>query len=613
MDSSWHSVKPILSEYVLKTIEELGFSKMTPVQASCIPLLLKNKDVAAQAVTGSGKTLAFAIPLLELLQRRVDKWKPHEVGAIIISPTRELALQISEVLDNFLVYFTKLTKMLAIGGNSVQVDLENFRSKGANILIATPGRLDDLLTQNNSNLPLAVKSLEILILDEADRLLELGFEKSINTILQYLPRQRRTGLFSATQTKEVESLVRAGLRNPVMITVTEKVLNSSKNPEESSTDILSTPSTLSNYYVNLNPVDKLPFLVKFLNHHGYEKKYMLFLSTCACVDYFCDILKVLLEKKLSVFSIHGKMKEKRYTIFDSFRKSQSGILLCTDIMARGIDIPEVDWVIQYDPPTSATSFVHRCGRTARIGNFGSAVVLLMPNEELYVDFIRRNQNVVLDLFGSLIKIQDPFTKRIYDVVKNCQLNDRAVFDKANRAFVSYIQSYCKHECNIILRVKDLDFGPLAVGFGLLRLPKMPELKDKLVTDFTNYPVDFNDIKYKDKQRELSRQEKLNSFLQTGIWPSKKRKTKVSRPNKDSTPWSLKKQTKLDTQEKRQKKKDYRTNKAAEGKKKSKRNKKKLSNEDLLLNEDLKKDLALMKKLNKRKVTSEQFCDEFGIN
>lgn len=612
MDSSWSHVKPTLSEYVLKTIEDLGFSKMTPVQASCIPLLLRNKDVAAQAVTGSGKTLAFAIPLLELLQRRTDKWKLHEVGAIIISPTRELALQISEVIDKFLSHFTNLTKMLTIGGNSVQVDLDNFQSKGANILIATPGRLEDLLTQNHSNLPLAVKSLEILVLDEADRLLEMGFEKSLNTILQYLPRQRRTGLFSATQTKEVEALVRAGLRNPVMITVTEKATNCSKITDKSSntsTDIVSTPSTLSNFYLNLNPVDKLPFLVKFLNHHGYDKKYILFLSTCACVDYFSDILKVL-EKTLSVFSIHGKMKEKRYNIFDSFRKSKSGLLICTDVMARGIDIPEVDWVIQYDPPTSATSFVHRCGRTARIGNFGSAVVFLMPNEDLYVDFIRRNQNVILNSFESKIKTQGPFKKRIYDVVKNCQLNDRAVFDKANRAFVSYIQSYCKHECNIILRVKDLDFGPLAVGFGLLRLPKMPELKDKLVTDFTNYPVDFNDIKYKDKQRELSRQDKLNSFLQTGIWPSKKKRMRVS--NKGSTPWSINKQVKLEIQEKRQKKKVYRNNKVAEGKKKSKRNKKKLSNEDLLLNEDLKKDLALMKKLNKRKVTSEQYCDELGI-
>lgn len=610
METSWGNIKPPLSKSVLKTLsDKLGFSKMTPVQASCIPLFLKNKDVAAQAVTGSGKTLAFMIPLLEILQRRTEPWKPHEVGAIIISPTRELALQTSEVLDNFLQELTSFTSMLAIGGNSVQTDLDYFKNKGANVIIATPGRLEDLLTQNNLNLPMAVKTLEILILDEADRLLELGFEKSLNTILQYFPRQRRTGLFSATQTKEVESLVRAGLRNPVLITVTEKAKNLSQ--PNSLLDNLATPSTLNNYFVVLEPSAKLPYLLNFLSHHSFELKYMLFLPTCACVEYFTHMLKVVMDKKLEIFSIHGKMKDKRYKIFDSFRSSTSGMLICTDVMARGIDIPEVDWVIQYDPPSSAASFVHRCGRTARIGNQGSAIVLLMPNEELYVDFIKRNQNVVLNPYETDVKPKESFMISIFETLKKCQLSDRAVFDKANRAFVSYIQSYNKNECNIILRVKDLDFGSLATGFGLLRLPKMPELKDKEIIGFTNHPIDFNDIKYKDKQRELSRQDKLHCFKETGLWPNKKTKGKASL--KETTPWSLKKQMKAEKQEKRQKKKEFKSKKIAEGKLKSKRKKNKLSNEDLLLNEDLKKDLALMKKLSKRKITDEEFCEEFGMD
>lgn len=607
MDSSWSHIKPPLSEAVLRTINDLGFEEMTAVQASCIPLILKNKDVAAQAVTGSGKTLAFVIPLLEIMQRRADVWKSHEIGGIIISPTRELSLQIGEVLDKFLNHIPSYSKMLAIGGNSVQSDVDSFREKGANIIVATPGRLEDLLTQKSLNLPTAVKSLEFLVLDEADRLLELGFEKSLNTILQYMPRQRRTGLFSATQTKEVESLVRAGLRNPVMITVTEKY-NSSKGSMNGMKD-LSTPSTLNNYYIVLKPTEKLPYLIEFLNQCGYGQKYMLFLSTCACVEYFSTILKTLLGTKLFIFSIHGKMKDKRYKIFDSFRKSESGLLLCTDVMARGIDIPEVDWVIQYDPPTSAASFVHRCGRTARIGNVGSAILLLMPNEELYVNFIERNQNVTMHSFEK-VKVLETNVEKTFDLVKKSQLNDRATFDKANRAFVSYIQSYCKHECNIILRVKDLDFGPLATGFGLLKVPKMPELKDKLLTGFTNYPIDYNDIKYKDKQKETSRQEKLKAYKETGIWPSNK--SKVKSIIKGTTPWSLNKQMKTERQEKRSQKKEYRKKKILEGKSKTKRKKKKLSNDDLLLNEDLKKDLALMKKLKKRKVTDEQFCEEFGI-
>lgn len=607
MDTSWNSIKSLLSTQVLETITvDLKFKEMTPVQASCIPLMLKNKDVAAQAVTGSGKTLAFVIPLLEMMLKRTEKWKSHEIGGIIISPTRELSLQIGEVLDKFLVHIKSLKQMLVIGGNSVQSDVDRFRKNGANIIVATPGRLEDLLNQQSLNLSTAVKSLELLVLDEADRLLELGFEKSLNTILQYMPRQRRTGLFSATQTNEVKSLIRAGLRNPVMITVTERY-SSSSTP----TEVLRTPSTLSNFYTVIEPTEKLPFLLSFFKDCGYEAKYMLFMSTCACVEYYSYILKLLLKSKLKVFSIHGKMKDKRYKLFDSFRQSESGVLICTDVMARGIDIPEVDWVIQYDPPTSAVSFLHRCGRTARIGNIGSALVFLMPNEELYVNFIKINQNVTLQMFDKeKLCLSNRCIQQTFEVVKNCQLNDRAVFDKANRAFVSYIQSYCKHECNIILRVNDLDFGPLASGFGLIRLPKMPELKDKLLTGFTNYPIDFNDIKYKDKQREMSRQEKLRTFKETGIWPSNKSKLKVA--PKETTPWSFKKQIKLDRQEKRVRKKEYRNKKISEGKTKAKRKKKRLTNEDLIDNEDLKKDLALMKKLRRGKVSDEQFCSEFGI-
>lgn len=598
MATEWTKVEPKLSDCVLKTIDELNFEGMTPVQASCIPLLLKNKDVAAEAVTGSGKTLAFLVPLLEIMQRRSEPWNKYEVGSIVISPTRELALQIGEVLDMFLKHMNPpYTKMLAIGGNSVNIDVENFRNNGANIIVATPGRLEDLLSQKQLiNLPLAVKSLEFLVLDEADRLLDLGFEKTLNTILHYLPRQRRTGLFSATQTKEVELLLRAGLRNPVIVTVKEK---SAKEIENTN---ISTPSTLSNYYVVVDSNNKLPTLISFLETQGFTNKYMLFLSTCACVDYFTKILKVLLPK-CKIFCIHGKMKEKRYKVFDLFRKAEFGLLLCTDVMARGIDFPEVDWVIQYDPPSSAAAFVHRCGRTARIGNYGSALVMLMPNEEVYVDFIHRNQSVILSEFSQIKKLNEKRRKGIYGTVKKLQLEDRDTFDKANRAFVSYVQFYNKHECNVILRVKDLDLGKLANGFGLLKLPKMPEIKGRNISNFTAENIDFNSIKYKNKQREESRQGKLQLFQETGHWPGTKKKHR----KKANAPWAESKLRKESRLEKKKLRKEKSKQKEAEGKLKNKRKRNAFNEEEF---EELARDIALMKKLKKKKISEKEFEEVF---
>ncbi|XP_011064268.1 PREDICTED: ATP-dependent RNA helicase DDX55-like [Acromyrmex echinatior] len=216
----WEELDVRLSDSVLKTLRQLGFFNMTPVQIACIPLLLNGKDVAAEAVTGSGKTLAFLIPLLEILQKRNEKWKTMEVGAIIVSPTRELAIQISEILEEFLKRIPLLKQVLLVGGVTLQKDVEKLK-KGANIIVATPGRLKDILS-NYINLGLYIKSLEFLVLDEADRLLDLGFSATLDSILSYLPRLRRTGLFSATQTKELEQLIRAGLRNPALIVVKEK-------------------------------------------------------------------------------------------------------------------------------------------------------------------------------------------------------------------------------------------------------------------------------------------------------------------------------------------------------------------------------------------------------
>ncbi|KAM3874235.1 ATP-dependent RNA helicase DDX55 [Diretmus argenteus] len=494
-EGTWDSLPVKLNDSILQTLDEVKFTHMTPVQSACIPLFMSNKDVAAEAVTGSGKTLAFVIPIIEILLKREESLKKMQVGALVITPTRELALQISEVMDQFLQKFPQFRQILLIGGSNPIEDVEKFKEQGANIVIATPGRLEDMFRRKGDGLDFAssVKSLDVLVLDEADRLLDMGFEASLNAILGYLPKQRRTGLFSATQTQELEKLVRAGLRNPVRITVKEKGV--------ASTATQKTPSRLSNYYTVCRTEDKFNSLVAFLRQHKHGKQ-LVFFSTCACVEYFGRALEALV-KGVAIHCIHGKMKHKRNKIFADFRALKSGILVCTDVMARGIDIPDVNWVLQYDPPSSASAFVHRCGRTARIGNQGNALVFLLPMEESYVNFLSINQKCPLQRMSPVSDVVDVLSK-----VKALALADRAMFDRGMRAFVSYVQGYAKHECSLIFRIKDLDFAALARGFALLRMPKMPELRGKTFPEFDRTTVDTDTIRYKDKNREKLRQKML---------------------------------------------------------------------------------------------------------
>ncbi|XP_052024707.1 ATP-dependent RNA helicase DDX55 [Apodemus sylvaticus] len=569
-EGTWESLQVPLHPRVLGALRELGFLHMTPVQSATIPLFMKNKDVAAEAVTGSGKTLAFVIPILEILLRREEKLKKTQVGAIVITPTRELAIQIDEVLSHFTKHFPQFSQILWIGGRNPGDDVERFKQHGGHIIVATPGRLEDMFRRKAEGLDLAscVKSLDVLVLDEADRLLDMGFEASINTILEFLPKQRRTGLFSATQTQEVENLVRAGLRNPVRISVKEKGVAASSTQK--------TPSRLENHYMICKADEKFNQLVHFLRSRQQEK-HLVFFSTCACVEYYGKALEALL-KKVKILCIHGKMKYKRNKIFMEFRQLQSGILVCTDVMARGIDIPEVNWVLQYDPPSNASAFVHRCGRTARIGHGGSALVFLLPMEEAYINFLAINQKCPLQELSLQRNTVDLLPK-----LRALALADRAMFEKGMKAFVSFVQAYAKHECSLIFRLKDLDFAGLARGFALLRMPRMPELRGKQFPDFVPVDIDTDTIPFKDKIREKQRQKLLEQ----------KRKERTENEGRrkfiKNKAWSKQKA------KKERKKKMNAKRKKDEGSD--------MDDEDM---EELLNDTRLLKKFKKGKITEEEF-------
>ncbi|XP_038058990.1 ATP-dependent RNA helicase DDX55-like [Patiria miniata] len=580
MEDKWETLPVSLSKSTHKSLEKMGFDRMTPVQAAAIPLFMNNKDVAAEAVTGSGKTLAFVIPILEILLRQETPLKKKEVGAIILTPTRELALQIDEVLSDFTALLP-FTQQLVIGGSNLTNDIKQIQEKGANILVATPGRLEDLFQRKDFglNLPSMVRSLEVLVLDEADRLLDMGFKTSINMILSYLPKQRRTGLFSATQTDEVEALIRAGLRNPVRITVKEK--------KTSANAVQRTPITLKNYYLICESDEKFNLLVAFLRKHR-DEKHMIFFSTCHCVDYFSKALSEIL-KKTTILSLHGKMKRRRNAIFSDFRKLNSGVLVCTDVMARGVDIPEVHWVLQYDPPSNASAFVHRCGRTARIGNTGNALVFLLPTEDAYVDFIKLNQKTPLERYHVQDEVE---TTDVLPRLRKIAQKDRALFEGGTRAFVSFVQAYSKHECSLIFRIKDLDFARLARGFALLRMPRMPELKGKSFPDFQTIDIDYSAIPYREKAREKQRQTNIKRKQEGDVASSKKKG-----PKKKVQPWSKKQEVKEKRQDRKQRKEN------------SNKKKRQLEDDDL---DELIKDARLVKKLRAGKITDADFDKEMGL-
>nr|VZI10836.1 unnamed protein product [Spirometra erinaceieuropaei] len=588
MASSWDSLPVELRPEVRTTLQELGFSSPLPVQSTVIPLLLSKKDVAVEAVTGSGKTLAFVIPVVELLARRLEPWKQHEIGALVISPTFELTcIPFRQPLWSSLV-------LVGGGGAGAKTnrleDLQRFETTGATVMVATPGRLVDMITKapalgqlstNQSQNPIlrGLRSLEILILDEADRLLDMGFEAQLNSILSLLPKQRRTGLFSATQTTQLDDLLRAGLRNPLRIVVREK--DAAVKKGKKLTLQQRTPSTLENFFMVVEPNDKLALLVSFLRGHA-EEKMLVFFASCAAVEYFTRLLRQgLLPKSQAalVYGLHGRMRQKRSREFAAFR-----------------DAPNF--------------FVHRCGRTARCGTSGRAVLFLSPNELTYIDFLKINQNVSLtevtpvDIIPAA-QLKDPnlTSAVVHAKVQKICCADRLLYEKSIKAYVSFIQFYRKHECTLLFKVKELDFGGLANAYGLLRLPQMPEMRDANISGFVNSGVDVSTLKYREKS--VAKQRKLKKELDAEHPPPQRRK---------SIAWSKKKERKA-KKAARQAKKQAGMNAAATVGDKSlattsvvptacKRRNQYDGDEDEE-DEDFNEDYRKLKKYKKRKVTAEE--------
>ncbi|KAL7801955.1 P-loop containing nucleoside triphosphate hydrolase protein [Trichoderma afarasin] len=438
-----------LSEKTMKAIQEMGFTKMTSIQRSAIPPLLAGKDVLGAAKTGSGKTLAFLIPAIEILSSL--RFKPRNgTGVIVVSPTRELALQIFGVARELMKHHSQ-TYGIVIGGANRRAEVEKL-TKGVNLLIATPGRLLDHLL----NTQFVFKNLKSLIIDEADRILEVGFEDEMRQIVKVLSNEdRQTMLFSATQTTKVEDLARISLRpGPLYINVDEEQKHS-------------TVDGLEQGYVLCEGDERFLLLFSFLRKmQAKKKKVIVFFSSCASVKYYAELLNYI---DCPVLDLHGKQKQqKRTNTFFEFSNAPHGILICTDVAARGLDIPAVDFIVQFDPPDNTRDYIHRVGRTARGTDAkGRSLLFLQPNEVGFLSYLKAARVPVVEFEfprKKIINVQSQLEKLIG---KNYYLQQ-----SAKDAFKSYLHAYASHSLRSVYDVQKLDLAKIAKSFGFPTPPRV---------------------------------------------------------------------------------------------------------------------------------------------
>ncbi|TKR59256.1 hypothetical protein L596_028956 [Steinernema carpocapsae] len=438
------SLKGKVSDRTLEAVKSMGFTTMTEIQSRTVDPLLEGKDVLGAAKTGSGKTLAFLIPAIELLVKLEFK-QFQGTGCIVISPTRELSMQIYGVLSELLEKHPAFTHGLVMGGTNRNSEVEKLQ-KGINFLVATPGRLLDHLQNTECFM---VRNLKCLIIDEADRILDIGFEQEMQQIMRILPKKRQTMLFSATQTPKVDELIKSSFNaNPVRVGIEEHV-----DPDHQAT-----VSGLHQGYVVCPSEKRFLLLFTFLKKNR-NKKIMVFFSSCHSVRFHHELLNYI---DLPVQCIHGKQKQqKRTCTFFSFCQAKTGILLCTDVAARGLDIPEVDWIVQFDPPDEPREYIHRVGRTARGENGnGQALLILRPEELGFLRYLKQAR-VALNEFefswNKVANIQPQLEKLIN---QNYYLHT-----SSKEAYKSYIRAYDSHSLKQIFDINTLDLVSVAKSFG----------------------------------------------------------------------------------------------------------------------------------------------------
>ncbi|MCJ8291543.1 MAG: DEAD/DEAH box helicase [Crocinitomicaceae bacterium] len=394
-----------ISADIKKQLVVLGFNRPTDIQFKAIKPILDGEDVMAIAQTGTGKTAAFAIPTIDMVSRAKAKYsKGKGVKCLVLVPTRELAKQIAGVYHD-LAKYTKVKTFGLYGGVEQEQQIATLNN-GIDILIATPGRMFDLISQG----ALDVTSVKQLVLDEADLMLDLGFAKDITDVLKFVPQKRQTLFFSATISRKIKSLAYDVVKNPIRIQI------SPKNP---------VAKTISHAIVMVEMDDKRFFLENMAKEYP-DYKMVVFVRTKVRAE---RVVAAMERVQISSEALHGGIEQKdRFAILDNFRDGDNKILITTDVAARGIDIPNVDMVINYDIPDVSENYVHRCGRTGRGNKRGQALSFCSPDEVVLLEEIEKYTGDTIDRYE--------MDKTEYlTIVKDTQdgsYNWKALIDEANK-------------------------------------------------------------------------------------------------------------------------------------------------------------------------------------
>ncbi|WP_198970675.1 DEAD/DEAH box helicase [Xylophilus sp. ASV27] len=341
-----------LAEPLARAVAEMGYESMTPIQAQAIPVVLQGRDVMGAAQTGTGKTAAFSLPLLQrLLKHENASASParHPVRALVLLPTRELADQVAQQVKLYAKY-TNLRSAVVFGGMDMKPQTAELK-RGVEVLVATPGRLLDHIEAKNA----VLNQVEYVVLDEADRMLDIGFLPDLQRILSYLPKTRTTLLFSATFSPEIKRLASSYLQDPVTIEVARSN---------------ATASTVEQHFFSVSDDDKRRALHQILRQRGIKQAFVFVNSKLGCAR----LARALEREGLKTTALHGdKSQDERLKALDAFKKGEVDLLVCTDVAARGLDIKDVPAVFNFDIPFNAEDYVHRIGRTGRAGASGLAV------------------------------------------------------------------------------------------------------------------------------------------------------------------------------------------------------------------------------------------------
>nr|GLL23352.1 DEAD-box ATP-dependent RNA helicase 17 isoform X1 [Ipomoea trifida] len=521
--------------------ERLGFEVPTLVQAQAIPVILSGRHVLVNAATGTGKTVAYLAPVIHQLQKCEPRIQRSDgTFALVLVPTHELCLQVYEILQKMLHRFHWIVPGYIMGGENRSKEKARLR-KGISILVATPGRLLDHLRKTSSFIH---TNLRWIVFDEADRILELGYGKEIEDILNVLGSfgkektafrglevQRQNLLLSATLNEKVNHLAKISLDNPIMVGLEDKKSDNKKNHEEMETSglnlndefetsgkLLSSsfeeyklPAQLLQRYIKVPCGSRLVMLLSILKHlfekEASTQKVVVFFSTCDAVDFHHSLLSEFLwnpssqsdlevrQKFLScnIFRLHGNMNhDDRRTTFNAFKTEKTALLLSTDVAARGLDFPKVRCIIQYDSPGEATEYVHRVGRTARLGEKGDSVLFLQPIEVEYLQDLEKH-GVTLTEYP-LLKLLDSFPvfgmKHLSKKFVSIEMHPWSIFLQrslesfvtteanlkklAKNAFCSWVRAYTAHRGDLkrIFMVKKLHLGHVAKSFALKEQPSL---------------------------------------------------------------------------------------------------------------------------------------------